>query len=135
MLHPELVAELLDSEMTVAQERLGNRICRLWREGALVKCEINDTNIGTAVLQLDGSRYDAEPFGFSVVDGQGNIASAWPGNLVHSVHPVLGRPWACVQGTYEYHAWPGHHEDAWDVLRSHLRMGELLDHLIKRAHA
>ena len=40
---------------------------------------------------------------------------------------------ACVQGTYEYHAHPSHLEDDWARCRNVIRLPDLLDHLLRKA--
>jgi hypothetical protein len=96
---------------------------------------IEDTNLGVVTLRLDGTDYDAEPLKVAIIDPRGAVAppEAWPGTLCHSVHPILGRPFACVQGTYEYHCLPSHLSDSWDTYRGRLRLTELLDHLVRKA--
>ena len=134
-LHPALLADMLRDEVAAARVRLGSRIAGLELEGHNVICTLEGTNVGTAFLRLDARDYDAEPMAFAVVQPDGTVAdrTRWPGQLFHSVHSVLGRPWACVQGTYEYHCWPAHTADRWDALRATLRLPHLLDHLVKRA--
>ncbi len=100
-------------------------------DGATVLCQPRDLD---QVLRLDGRGYDAEPFRLSVVDGDGVPlpGAVWPPGLHHSQHPVLEVPFACVQGTYEYHTHPGHVADSWDRHRHRLRLAQLLDHLLRR---
>ena len=134
-LHPTVVFELLEDEMLVAQERLGGRISSLNRTGTSVRCTFPHPGGGTVTLRLDGAGYDNEPFRCAVVSSADEVLplEAWPPGLGHSVHPVLVRPFACVQGTYEYHCLPCHMEDAWDAHRGRIRMVDLLDHLLRRA--
>jgi hypothetical protein len=134
-LHPAVVYDLLDEEIVVAQERLGSRISCLERVGTTVRCFVEGTNVGTSILRFEGAGYDAEPLQFAVIghDRQIPPREDWPGDLFHSIHPVLDRPFACVQGTYEYHCLPCHMDDPWDAHRGQLRMAELLDHLVRRA--
>lgn len=134
-LHPLVVGELLDTEMEVAQQRLGDRISGLERVGPIVYCRLEETNVGPATLALDGTSYDGEPFKVTVVDAARQPASqeAWPGNLCHGMHPVLNRLFVCVRGAYEYHCLPQHAGDTWDAHRSQLRLPRLLDHLVRRA--
>jgi hypothetical protein len=131
MLAAAVLAELLDDEAAVARERLGDRVAVLTVDDAAVLCQPRGLD---QVLRLDGRGYDAEPFRFSVVDGDGVPLRgvAWPPGLHHSQHPVLGVPFACVQGTYEYHTHPGHAADSWDRYRHQLRLAQLLDHLLRR---
>lgn len=136
-LHPAVVSDLLDGEMQVAQERLGGRISSLSRTGTSVYCTFTSPGGGNVTMRLEGGEYDAEPLRFAVVTSDDEVLplEAWPPGLGHSIHPVLGRPFACVQGTYEYHCLPCHMEDAWDAYRGRLRMTDLLDHLLRRAGA
>lgn len=135
MLHPLVLADLLGDEVAVASERLGGRAVGLRHDGRHVTCPLGPTGNAPRSLVLDGRWYDAEPFRVAVCgpDGLPLPADGWPPGLVHSVHPVLGRPFACVRGTYEYHLFPGHHHDRWDAYRSRLRLADLLDHLLCKA--
>lgn len=135
MLHPLVLADLLADEVAVASERLGCRVAGLWHDGRYVMCPLRPAGDAPRSLVLDGRWYDAEPLRVAVCgpDGLALAADGWPQGLVHSIHPVLSRPFACVRGTYEYHLYPGHHQDRWDAHRSRLRLAELLDHLLRKA--
>lgn len=134
-LHPVLLTELLEEEMAVAREALGDRISVLEALGSDVLCRLTSTNIGTAVIRLDGQDYDAEPFKVAVIDETGAIAAQprWPGSLFAGVHPGLGRGFVCIRGTFEYHCHPSHLNERWDTYRFTLRLPRLLDHLVRKA--
>ena len=132
MLHPRIVGEMLDSEIEVAASRLAGRFTRLSRSGTTVICEFEN---GRAYrLALDGREYDSEALRLSFVDSNGLPVpgSEWPPGLYSGEHPVLLVPWACVQGTYEYARYPGHHEQSWDAIRYEIRLVDLLDHLLRK---
>jgi hypothetical protein len=131
VLHHTILSEVLDAELAVAVERLGGRISDLRRSGATIICQLNS---GTT-LRFDGGRYDAEPYAVSVVNGSGEVlrGEQWPGNLNHGEHPVLGRPFICIRGTYEYHAHPSHLADQWDRYRGRMALVDLLEHILRRA--
>lgn len=131
MLATAVLAELLEDEVAVARDRLADRVAMLTVDGTAVLCQPRGLD---QILRLDGRGYDAEPFRFSVVDGAGEPlpGAAWPPGLHHSQHPVLDVPFACVQGTYEYHLHPGHVADRWDRYRHRLRLAQLLDHLLQK---
>ncbi|HUY48409.1 MAG TPA: hypothetical protein VMV92_22220 [Streptosporangiaceae bacterium] len=135
MLHPRVLADLLDDEVAVAVERLGNRAAGLTHDGRHVRCPLRPAGDSRQWLSLDGMRYDGEPFRVAVCgpDGTPLPAEAWPAGLVHSVHPVIGKPFACIRGTWEYYLHPTHHQERWDVHRSRLRLADLLDHLLRKA--
>lgn len=135
MLHPVLLAELLDDEVAVAAERLGSRAESLGHDGRYVRCRVLGADGSSLWLRMDAVCYDADPVGVDVCDGAGVTAALeqWPVGLAHSVHPVHGQPWVCTRGTAEYHTYPGHHVERWDVYRATLRLPELLDHLLRRA--
>lgn len=135
MLHPLVLTDLLEDEVAVASERLGHRAAGLRHDGRYVTCPLRPDGQAPTSLALDGRWYDAEPFRVAVCgpDGLALPAAGWPRGLVHSVHPVLGRPFACVRGTYEYHLHPQHYQDRWDAHRSRLRLADLLDHLLRKA--
>jgi hypothetical protein len=77
MLAAAVVAELLDDEVAVARDRLGDRVAMLRVDGTVVLCQPRGLD---PVLRLDGRGYDAEPFRFSVVDAAGVPLPgvAWP---------------------------------------------------------
>lgn len=130
MLHPSVLVEMLSDEVAAAHDRLGERAATLRRVGTLVTADVGEDR-----LVLDGARYDAEPFRVSVADrsGQPVAHEGWPPGLSHGVHPVFNRPFACIQGTYEYHAHPSHLDDHWARYRAAIRLPDLLDHLLKKA--
>ncbi len=132
MLHPALLGEMLDGEIEIARERLAGRFDRLNRVGSTVMCEFDAG--GSRRMALDGREYDSEPFRLSFLGADGKPLSAadWPPGICNGDHPVLKVPWACIQGTYEYSRFPGHHETSWDSVRYQIRLPELLDHLLRR---
>lgn len=135
MLHPTLLAELLDDEIRVARGRLGDRAPSLGHDGRYVRCLVPSRDDTPVWLRLDGKGYDAEPFGLDVCDA-GDMPvelHRWPGTLGYAIHPVHQRPFACIQGVAEYFTYPGHHQERWDAYRTRLRLAELLDHLLKKA--
>jgi hypothetical protein len=131
MLHLSVLEEMLDEEVAAAEERLGGRVPPIKRIGASVTVEISPD----LRLMLDGERYDAEPFRVHVTDPTGSPVphENWPAGLSLGQHPVLNRPFACVQGTYEYHCHPSHLTDHWAIYRNTLRLPDLLDHLLRKA--
>ncbi len=131
MLHPLVLREMLDDEVAASEDRLGGRIGTIERRGGSVS-----VSLGRGLdLVLDGSRYDAEPFRVSIVDARGEPVphEAWPAGMSLGQHPVLERPFACIQGTYEYHCHPSHLTDHWAIYRNSLRLPDLLDHLLRKA--
>ncbi len=133
--HPKLLAELLEAEADMARQRLGGRVAHIEVNGPLVYVWLTPREDGGIAIRLDGTRYDAEPFRVAVVDAAGDKLSSkqWPGQLFHAIHPVLRRPFACIRGTYEYHCHPSHAADAWDAYRMRIRLGDVLDHLLRKA--
>jgi hypothetical protein len=129
MLHPSVTAEMVADEASVTRERHGHRVAEIQVTGSEVVLRFGEYR-----MKLDGAHYDAEPFRLSFIDAGGNAvaASAWPAGLSAGVHPVLQVPWGCVQGTYEYHMYPGHASDVWDKHRARLRMADLVDPLLRR---
>lgn len=131
MLHPAVLHEMLDDEVAAAEDRLGGRVDTIERRGATVVATLgNDLD-----LVLDGNRYDAEPVRVTVAgsDGRPVPHEAWPAGMSLGQHPVLERPFACIQGTYEYHCHPSHLTDHWAIYRNTLRLPDLLDHLLRKA--
>jgi hypothetical protein len=107
---------------------------RIERVGSYVVATIAT---GTAPIHIvfDGSRYDAEPLRVSLISGAGTALphGQWPAGMSHGTHPILGRPFACIQGTFEYHAHPSHLADHWDTYRYRIRLADLLDHLLRKS--
>lgn len=130
MLHPSVLVEMLDDEIAAAADRVGERAGVLRRVGTAVVADL-----GEDLLLFDGDRYDAEPFRVSVVSRTGTPVphEGWPPGLSLGAHPVLTRPFACIQGTYEYHAHPSHLHDHWARYRAAIRLPDLLDHLLRKA--
>jgi hypothetical protein len=137
MLHPAVLSELLEDEVAVARGRLGSRVDSLERIGASVDCRFTLKSGVEHRLVLDGRGYDADPFRVMAVDQQGEPlpAAGWPPGLCHGDHPVLQVPFACVQGSWEYHAHPQHVADVWDRYRHTRRLAQLLAHLLRRCGA
>jgi Predicted metal binding domain len=134
MLHPSILEEILDAEMGVAQERCGPRGATLERHRTAVHATWTTADHTVVTVAFDGAAYDAEPFRVDQVDanGQPQAPGQWHKQLLHSVHPVLNRPFICVRGTYEYHCHPSHLDDRWDLHRGSVRLGDLLAHLMIR---
>ncbi len=135
MLHPVVLADLLDDEVAAAAERLGDRATGLVHDGRFVQCPLRPAGDFLRWLRLDGRRYDGEPFRIAVCgpDGAPLPAGGWPQGLAAGVHPVTDEPFACVRGTWEYYLHPSHHQERWDAHRPRLRLADLLDHLLRKA--
>lgn len=133
-LHPLISAELLDMEIAAARTRLSNRFSTLERVESNVICTLESTAVGTARIRFDGLNYDAEPFKVGVITEDGSIAppDRWPPGSCGGLHPLLGYPFICMRGTFEYHAHPSHLADRWDIHRADLRLPQLLAHFLKR---
>lgn len=132
MLHPAVLHELLEDEIAAAEDRLGSRVKTIERRGDTIVLALDDD----LDLVLDGARYDAEPLRVTVAltDGQLVPHEGWPAGMSLGLHPVLERPFACIQGTYEYHCHPSHLSDHWAIYRNTLRLPDLLDHLLRKAN-
>lgn len=134
MLHPLIVRELLAAELAVAQNELGHRLSTISLDRETVTAEYVDNSGRTVAFQLRGDEYDAKPLKVIVLLNGQEMLPQESNGLIHSVHPVLHRGWVCAQGTYEYHAYPGHTADNWAAVRMTLRLVDLLDHLLKRVN-
>lgn len=134
-MHPVLLARLLDDELDVAQSRLGDRVTGIERIGSVIRLPMTAPNGASVFLTVDGSGFDAEPFGLTVIELDGSVAppDRWPGGLGAGVHPVLNRPFACIRGCIEYYCHPSHLQERWDVVRNTLRLADLLDHALRKA--
>jgi uncharacterized protein GlcG (DUF336 family) len=135
MLHADIINDLLNDEVEAARARLDGRFVSLTHSGSFITVVLTNTSVREAIIRLDGSRYDGEPFRVAVVDQEGAIApqERWPGSLFHSIHPILNRPFACIQGSFEYHCHPSHLADSWEGHRRLLRLPHLLDHVMTKA--
>jgi hypothetical protein len=134
VLHPQILAELLDDELVLARQALGDRAGDLHRDGsALVMTLVRPD--GKWTLKLDGTAYDAEPFDVALVDGDGAVLplSAWIPGFALGEHPVLGHPWVCLSGTRAFYLYEGHHTERWDAVRFRHRADNLLDRLLTKA--
>jgi len=132
MLHPDIVADILDAEIEVAATRLSDR-ARLRRDGTTVHAHL----AGGATVRFDGAGYDSEPYAVTITDADGAPlpGGAWPAGLNHGQHPILDRPFICIRGTAEYHAHPSHLADAWDLYRGRITLADLLAHIVRRIPA
>jgi hypothetical protein len=132
-LHPVVLHELLDAEVALARRRLGPRANDLRRtDDSLVMTLIRPD--GSWTLQLDGSRYDAEPFDVALVDDAGAVQplEAWIPGFALGIHTSLGVPWVCVSGTRGYYSHESHFGERWDSIRFTARADSLLDHLLRK---
>jgi hypothetical protein len=129
MLHATVSADLVAADAQVARQLHGHRVNSFELSGPLVTLRFDHHR-----MRLDGTYYDAEPFRLAFVDTGGSPlpGEAWPSGLHNGEHPTLKVPWACVQGTYEYHVFAGHAGDIWDKYRAQLRLAQLVDHLLRR---
>lgn len=135
MLHPLVLRDLLEDEVAAAAGQLGSLAAGLRHDGRYVLCPLPPAGGASRWLRLDGARYDGEPFRVQVCgeDGAPLPAGEWPAGMMSGVHPVIGLPFACVRGTWEYYLHPSHNQERWDTHRSRLRLADLLDHLLRRA--
>ena len=130
MLHPSVVVEILDAEIAVSRERLGDRVGSIRRNCAVVLVDFGENT----VARLDGTRYDAEPYSVSFQDavGQPLAGHEWPAGINAGPHPIFNRPFICIRGTAEYHTHPSHLRDRWDFYRGRIALADLLDHICNR---
>ncbi len=78
MLHAQLLAELLDDEVSVAVERLGGRATNLQHDGRYVRCALPAPDGSTVWLTLDAIAYDGQPLAwtFATTPGSGLASNA-----------------------------------------------------------
>ncbi|MGH9209672.1 MAG: hypothetical protein ACRD2C_03220 [Acidimicrobiales bacterium] len=132
-LHPVLRDRLLDAEITVLEERLGGAGVAARRSGPQVHVtapELGDDQ----VLVLDAAAYDSDPVAVTITTPTGRPVPGWrwPPALYRGEHPVLLRPFSCIQGTQDYHAHPAHRDDPWDEHRSRLRLADVVTHILRQ---
>lgn len=133
-LHPLVLADLLDAEVELARSRLGERAFDLRREGDALLMSLVRPD-GSWTLRLAGDRYDAEPFDVALVDEANEVLplERWIPNFAHGLHPVLGVPWVCVNGTRGYYSHESHFGERWDASRYALRADSLIAHFLAKA--
>ena len=76
MLHPLVLADLLDDEVAAAAARLGDRVAGLRHDGRRVLCPLQPAGDSRRWLRLDGARYDGEPFQVGVCGPDGSLLPA-----------------------------------------------------------
>ena len=127
------LAGLLDIEIEQARARLGERAFDLRRRESELLMTLRRPD-GAWTLQLDGSRYDAEPFDVAFVDENGVLPlERWIPGFAHGIHSSLQVPWVCVSGTRAYYAHESHFAERWDAVRYAHRADSLLAHLLHKA--
>lgn len=133
-LHPAVLADLLDDEVRQACRRLGARAGDLHRVGSNLVMTVTRPD-GAWVLQLDGSRYDSQPFDVTLLDVDGELLplEKWIPGFALGIHPSLNVPFVCVSGTRGYYAHESHFAERWDSHRYSLRLDSLLDSLLRKA--
>ena len=136
MLHPAVRRELLDAELVLVRERFEKRGVVGWHDDTTVFIEAPGFG-DDRLLALDALNYDAEPVGIGFVTAEGDqlACAEWPPGLCQGEHPVLARPFICIRGTSDYHYHPSHVEDTWDRYRPHLRIPEVVGHLLSKVPA
>jgi hypothetical protein len=134
-IHPALRAELLDDELDVVRTRLGERVMGIERIGSVIRLPMAAPDGGPVFLTLNGTGFDAEPFGLTLTESDSTITplERWPSGLAPALHPVLNRPFACIRGCAEYYSHPSHLQERWDAVRNTLRLADLLDHALRKA--
>lgn len=137
----DLTEKLLDSELELCAEdpRLQREGVRIYREGTDVFAAFVAGRDGQpGVFRLDCASFDASPPGVAMVDlqtGEELPLARWTPGVPHSLHPVLGKPFVCIQGTAEYHTHPSHVDDGWDKYRARFRLRQTINRLLEKAGA
>ena len=133
-LHPAVLADLLDAEVSRARLKLGDLAGDMHRVGTNVVMTLTRDD-GSWNLQLDGSRYDSEPFDVTLVDNDGDILAVeqWIPAFGLGIHPSLGVPFVCVSGTRGYYAHESHFAERWDSHRFSMRLDSLIESLLRKA--
>lgn len=72
MLHPAFMKELLDDEVALAAQRLGDRAAGLTHDGRYITCHLEGSTGAQVYLRLDAPAYDAEPVRVAVCDLEGS---------------------------------------------------------------
>lgn len=137
-MHRRFCEELLSRQ--VAEANKGSVRSRLLTEvscegtRALALAEIGERQV---CLEFSGPNYDAEPLELRLragLEGPELELSEWPAGInFGNLHPVLGRPFCCIGGLFEYHCHPSHLGDPFDRYRYRFRLEDLLRILLDKA--
>lgn len=134
---PELAEELLEGELEVVRDSIGSSGVTVWLEGTDVFVKFESGRDGNSgMFRLACGQFDAEPPSVSMVDPEAHSELSmerWTPGVPHSVHPVTGKPFVCLQGTAEYHTHPSHLDDSWDRYRRVFRLKETIHRLLQKA--
>jgi hypothetical protein len=137
----ESVELLVDEEIAAceASEVLGSSGAKLVRSGTHVFLTVPRGRDGNpATFDLDCSQFDAQPISVDMVTNETHESlpmDQWTPGVPHSLHPVTGRPFVCLQGIAEYHSHPSHVADSWDRYRTTYRLPQLVRRLLEKAGA
>lgn len=137
----DLTEKLLDSELELCAEdpHLKNEGVRIYREGTNVFAAFAAGRDGKpGIFRLGCESFDASPPAVAMVDpetGEELPLTGWTPGVPHSLHPVLGKPFVCIQGTAEYHTHPSHLDDGWDKYRARFRLRQTIRRLLEKAGA
>jgi hypothetical protein len=132
-LHAAVVAQMLEAEADSVRQSLSGEVDDVELDGTRVL--IRPKTWAGSWMCLDGTEYDQRPLRLSILDAERAPTDNWPGKLRYGseLHPILQEPWACIRGTYQYHAYPGHAAETWDQFRISIRMIHLVTHILKNA--
>ena len=140
MLQPYL-EDMLDEEIVSCSHTgvLEHADAALWREGTSLYLSFPRGRDGKqGLFRLDCARFDAEPISVGMVDPATRAELAideWTPGVPHSVHPLSGKAFICLQGVAEYHTHPSHLGDSWDRYRYVYRVPQLVRRLLEKAGA
>jgi hypothetical protein len=134
-----LVIRRLDGELRICRKdrsimRPGVRISRRGTD-VLVRFE-QGRDGRPGVFLLDCRSFDAQPPSVAMLDPDSGAElpmEGWIPGVPHSVHPVTGKPFVCLQGVAEYHLHPSHLDDPWDRYRNRYRLPETIRRLLDKA--
>ena len=140
-MQPVFLEQLLEDEVAAcaASEILAPAGAQLTRVGTSLFLAFprgRDGNPG--LFRLDCSGFDAQPISVSMVDSDTHEAlpmEKWTPGVPHSLHPVTGLPFVCLQGVAEYHSHSSHTADTWDRYRNTYRVPQLVRRLLEKAGA
>lgn len=133
----DLLYRLLDQELHVVRASPG--ACRpgveVTRSAGTILVRF-DVGGRRGVFALDCSAFDADPPSVAMVDSETLeplSIERWAPGVPHSIHPVTGEPFVCLQGVAEYHTHPSHLDDHWDRYRAIYRLPQTVSRLLEKA--
>jgi hypothetical protein len=135
----DLLLRLLDHELAACRDdpQLESAGVEIRRDKTSILVRFEEGRDGRpGVFRLECAEFDAQPPSVAMLDpdtGEELPIGRWTPGVPHSVHPVTGKPFVCIQGIAEYHSHPSHLDDSWDRYRNRFRLPQTIRALLRKA--